>query len=50
MSNTSGIYSSHGGCLTGAVLTYSPLTAATRFRYSASACEMVMWSPAGPIL
>ena len=32
-------------CLTGAVLTHSPLTAATRVRYPASACEMVMWSP-----
>ena len=32
-------------CLAGAVLTHSPLTAATRVRYPASACEMVMWSP-----
>ena len=32
-------------CLAGAVLMHSPLTAATRVRYSASACEMVMWSP-----
>ena len=31
--------------LAGAVLTYSPLTAATRVRYPASACGMVMWSP-----
>ena len=30
---------------TGTVLTHSPLTAATRGRYPASACEMVMWSP-----
>ena len=33
------------GCLAGAVITHSPLTAATRVRYPASACEMVMWSP-----
>ena len=33
------------GCLADAVLTHSPLTAVTRVRYSASACEMVMWSP-----
>jgi len=32
-------------CATQLVLTHSPLTAATRVRYSASACEMVMWSP-----
>ena len=31
--------------LAGAVLTHSPLTAATQVRYPASACEMVMWSP-----
>jgi len=29
-------------CLAGAVLTHSPLTAATRVRYPASACEMVI--------
>ena len=29
------------GCLAGAVLTHSPLTAATQVRYPASACEMV---------
>ena len=33
------------GCLAGAVLTHSPLIAATRVRYLASACEMGMWSP-----
>ena len=33
------------GCLAGAVLTHSPLTAATRVRYLVSGCEMVMWSP-----
>ena len=32
------------GCLADAVLTHLPLTAVTRVRYSASACEMVMWS------
>ena len=29
-------------CLAGAVLTHSPLTAATWVRYPASACEMLM--------
>ena len=33
------------GCLASAVLTHSPLPAATRVRYLASACEMVMQSP-----
>ena len=32
-------------CILDALLTHSPLTAATRVRYPASACEMVMWSP-----
>ena len=32
-------------CLAGAVLMHSPLTTATRVRYPASACAMVMWSP-----
>ena len=32
-------------CLAAAVLIHSPLTAATRVRYPASACEMVMWLP-----
>ena len=31
-------------CLAGVVVTRSPLTAATRVQYPASACEMVMWS------
>jgi len=33
----------HSGCLAAAVLTHSPLIAATRVQYPASACEMVMW-------
>ena len=32
-------------CIAGLVVTRSPLTAATRVQYPASACEMVMWSP-----
>ena len=32
-------------CLAGAVLTHSPLTAATQFWYPTSAYEMVIWSP-----
>ena len=32
------------GCLTGTVVTRSPLTAVTRVQYPALACEMIMWS------
>ena len=32
-------------CLAGAVLTDSPVIAATQVRYPTSACEMVIWSP-----
>ena len=35
-------FTDRAGCLADAVLTHSPLTAATRVRYPA--CEMVMWS------
>ena len=33
------------GCLAGAVVTHSPLTAAIQVQYPVSECEMVMWSP-----
>jgi len=33
------------GRLADAVVTHSPFTAVTRVQYTASACEMVMWSP-----
>ena len=32
------------GCLAGTVVTLSHLTSAARVPYTASACEMVMWS------